>query len=779
VEAKDTQRIPVNFADVYLSVKDSVVKFDVTRSDGSFTLHAPQGSYGFLIKQLGDTLYFQHLDLGGNVDMGVLQIKTSGELQTVSITAQKPLIERKVDRLVFNVENSVAATGGDALDALKVTPGVQVRNDNVSLIGKSNMLVLVDDKQIFLSGDDLMNYLKSIPSDNIKSIEVITTPPAKYEAEGNSGIINIVLKKAKEDSWNLRLGASGTQANYFYWNPNVNFSLQKGKWSVLAGVSGYQGKNIYTNDMTYQYPDNTYWKIYMHNITKSKSITPNLTVGYNITDKLSAGIQYTGSMSSGNSPATNTTNIYNSPALGTLNALYDNTGITKANASTHSFNFNMQQKLDSTGKKISLDVDYFINRNDKENPFYTDNYYYEPAAPTDNFYTSNNSNLKITNFSTQLDFEMPYKWAVLNYGGKISFTQNHSYTDGSFYQTVNGADSLYLLQTDNFIYKENNQALYVSAERNFGKKWAAKAGLRMEATQTDGISQPNNQPEQTNKFNYTKLFPTAYLSYKLNDKNTFTLDYSRRIQRPGYDALNPAKWYQSLNQVIYGNPFLQPSFTQNVSFSHTYKSLITSQIWYAYTQGDITQFNTFDSAGNTAIIRENYANDHSFGITESVNWQIFKWWNTSSGLNTWYMKTYTSPNLYQYFKPTYFSWGGLDISTNNSFNLNKDKTFTGEIDFWYNSPGRASGFYFPAAASLNAGLKYQLLNKKLQLALFANNILRTDKTIAQATTQNIKQSYTQYYNTQYLRFSVSYSLGNDKIHVNKHEGSNNEEKGRL
>ena len=136
-ELKDTQSIPINFANVYLTIKDSIVKFDVTRSDGSFTLAAPQGNYHFLVKQLGDTLYFQHLNLNGNIDMGTLQIKSSGELQTVTVTGQKPLIERKVDRLVFNVANSVAATGGTALDALKVTPGIQVRSDNVSTLAKA------------------------------------------------------------------------------------------------------------------------------------------------------------------------------------------------------------------------------------------------------------------------------------------------------------------------------------------------------------------------------------------------------------------------------------------------------------------------------------------------------------------------------------------------------------------------------------------------------------------------------------------------------------------
>jgi len=142
------------------------------------------------------------------MDLGIIKIKTSGTLQTVTVTAQRPLIERKIDRLVFNVENSVAATGGDALDALKVTPGIQVQNNQIGMIGKSGLAVMINDRILNLSGDDLINYLKSIKSDDIQSIEVITTPPAKYDAEGNSGIINIKLKKAAPNSWSASISGA-------------------------------------------------------------------------------------------------------------------------------------------------------------------------------------------------------------------------------------------------------------------------------------------------------------------------------------------------------------------------------------------------------------------------------------------------------------------------------------------------------------------------------------------------------------------------------------------
>ena len=195
-QIKDKDNKSIEFLEVQLQNKDSIiVKSELTDVDGKFKIIAEKGEYHLLIKQLGKILQKQKVSANQDIDIGVIQVVVNQQqLQKVLITSKKKLIDRKVDRLVFNVENSISSAGGDAIDALKITPNIRVQNDKISMIGRSGMGIMVDDKLIQLSGDDLINFLKTISSDNIKSIEVITTPPAKYSAEGNSGLVNIKLK---------------------------------------------------------------------------------------------------------------------------------------------------------------------------------------------------------------------------------------------------------------------------------------------------------------------------------------------------------------------------------------------------------------------------------------------------------------------------------------------------------------------------------------------------------------------------------------------------------
>jgi len=777
---------PVPYATAALLRPDSsIITGALTGNEGQFVIeNVPAGNYLLQVSFIGYEKVTQPVSVSGPTNVGeILLSESANRLQEVTVVGQKPLIMRKVDRLVLNVENSIAATGGDATDVLKVTPGVRVAEDNISIVGKGGLLVLVDGKVINLSGTDLTNYLKSIPSDNIQSIEVITTPPAKYEAQGNSGIINIILKKAKNDSWSLQLTASATKGYDWRNSESATFMMQKGKWSVLAGISGAPYNTfLYTNDIRYQYPAE-YWENKIYNSMKNKWLSGNFNIGYKVTDNLQIGINYNGGGGNGTTTAPverNYTKIYENSTMQTLNKMYTMDGMTDNSNYNHSLNFNAVQKLDTLGKKISLDVDYFITASDKENPFYQNNFYYNPQSDEQKYFTQNNSNLKITNFSTRLDFEMPYQWATLNYGGKISFTKNNSNTFGDFWQTVNNQDNLYLTQNNNFIYKENNQALYVSAQKDFDKKWSAKAGLRFEATQTEGISTPEGGTAQTNKTHYAKLFPTAYLSYKLNDNNTLSASYSRRINRPGYWQLDPAKWYQTLNDIVYGNPFLQPAFINSVSLNHQFKSILTSEISYYTGSGDNMQIIRHEN-GSVYFQWDNWANNSGFSISETFNLPVTKWWTTSSGVSSHFDQTKIYKNFVDegLYKPEYKNWGGIYYYSNNSFNLNKSKTLTLQTNLWGSTKAEYAGLYLSPVWALNLGLKYAMLNNKLQISLYANDIFYTSDRIMKSVVSGIDQSFHQTYDSQYLRLTISFKFGSDKVNVRSREGSNTEEKRRA
>ncbi|UPF07242.1 carboxypeptidase-like regulatory domain-containing protein, partial [Flavobacterium psychrophilum] len=224
-QIKDKKNKPIEFLEIQLQNNDSIiVKSELTNVDGKFTILTEKGEYQLIIKQLGKVLQKQKITAKQDTYIGVIQIiETQQQLEEVIIASKKKLIERKVDRLIFNVENSISASGGDAIDALKITPSIRVQNDKITMIGKSGMSIMIDDKLIQLSGYDLVNFLKTISSDNIKNIEVITTPPAKYSAEGNSGLVNIKLKKAKKDSWNATINSAYRQATYATRSIGGNF----------------------------------------------------------------------------------------------------------------------------------------------------------------------------------------------------------------------------------------------------------------------------------------------------------------------------------------------------------------------------------------------------------------------------------------------------------------------------------------------------------------------------------------------------------------------------
>ena len=434
------------------------------------------------------------------------------QLKEVTVTAKKPLFVRKTDRLVFNVENSIINTGGDAMEALRITPGLKVQNDQISMIAKSSMLVTVDDRVIPLSGEALVSYLKSIPTSSVKSIEVITTPPAKYDAEGNSGIVNIVLKKSMTDSWNLTLNASYTQATFPDGKLGADFNYKKNRLSLVASFSTSAGKDFYQMKNLIYYPDET-WVVTSPFKRRYKSIRGNIGIDYEINKNWTIGAVYFGHGSYNPLRKDSiTTRIFD--MSDELTSYMIGNRDSKYRSTIHSFNIHSIHKLDSVGKKLSVDFDYFISNSLDSDNNYGESYYPNRAEIVDTYYANTSRNDgKVSNFSTKVDLELPFSWANVNFGGKLSFSQNDN--DYMFYNNASGILVVDSSQTNTYRYRENIQALYVSASRAIAKKLEAQVGLRMENTVTEGYSKTANQ---TDKNNYLKWFPTAYLTYRFNDE---------------------------------------------------------------------------------------------------------------------------------------------------------------------------------------------------------------------------------------------------------------------
>jgi outer membrane receptor protein involved in Fe transport len=622
----------VGFAETILLQNDSVVKSAMTDENGYFSLLAQAGNYTLFIRQFGDTLYIRDYVLSQNIDLGTVKVAVEAKmLQEITVTAKKKLVEQKTDRLVFNVENSISAIGGTALDMLKITPRLSMRNEKVTMIGKSGIRIMIDDRIVRLSGNSLANYLKSIDANNIKSIEIIANPPAKYEAEGNMGIINIRLKQTAPDSWSASVMSSYKQSEYGKGSVNGRFTYKKNKITVSSNVGYTNGSDGATETNIVYYPKQTF---YNENSGRyfANAISGKFGIDYKFTKNLTIGLQYSGIYSEPESKSKNT-GILTNP-LGQLTETIKTNLNNAVKNNYNTFNFHTIYNIDSAGKKLTLDVDYFNYWKNNNQTYATTGYDNEGITVPNSFSSLNNTGKQIVeNYSAKIDIEHPLQWIKLNYGGKLSrSTTNNSL---EYYNLSSGSPVPDNENNNKFIYKENTQAIYISASKSFNKKWSAQSGLRMENTQTEGNSLTINR---INENNYLRIFPTAYIAFTPDDNNSFSLNYGKRISRPRFSFLNPFRTYASTYSYSEGNPFLQPSSRHNVEFGYTFKNLNIS-LYYSKAIDDYGFVTLVDTASLVqASSPLNYYTSDNYGVNVNCIFNKLKWIETTFSGNLSYSK---------------------------------------------------------------------------------------------------------------------------------------------
>ena len=774
MEVKDTQTVPIAFAEVVLLAKDSAVKNALTGNDGSFSLVAPQGDYTLLLRRFGDTLYTQPIGVAKNMDLGTIKIKTSGELQTVTITSKKPLLERKVDRLVFNISNFPLVTGGNVMDALKLTPGLTVDNTGaLAIVGKNTVNVMLNGRMIQMSGDDLTNFLKSLRADDVESIEVITTPPAKYDAEGNSGLINIVMKKTQQNSWNAGLNATYQQGVYAQGAYGGNFNYQKNKLSFYASASYNRGKDYSSIIQNLYYPD-LLWNMNNQNTVEHKTFSARAGFDYDITKNWTIGTEYIGSFANGTILRNSMTNLIdtsNNSAAGNILTINNN----KTNINNNSGNVHSIIKLDSLGRKLNIDFDFLNYTSNSDQPYssLTSN---SLSADIPNGLQSEDEgiNRQVNNYSVQIDMEHPFKKFSLDYGTKLSFSKTNN--NVTAFNTSAGVPVLDTDLTNLFIYTENVQALYISGNTKFGKdnKWQAQAGLRAENTEYKGNSVTLNQ---INKKSYLELFPTAYLTYTPSSKNTYSISYSRRIERPMFSQLNPFRTYFNPYTYFQGNPELQPAYTSTVEFDYTYKGNLQAGVYYErVTGGNAGVMLLNDSNYMQEMTPLNYFNDYNIGGNVSYTFNKLKWWTSQNSGNFWYEKV--NSLIYPLTPKSMEGYRG-EFETYNAFNLNREQTISVGFDFDYISPGVSADMVQNyGRAFLNLFFKAQFLNKKLTVTLNGDNVLKAP----QFTLRSERNGYFMYGTgpkNVYFRLTAAYTFGSSKLSVKKRQNSNQDIRNRV
>lgn len=710
-----------------LRAKDSsVAKMSVADKTGKYEFDlVPEGRYLVSISAVGHTKGFSETfeisSSNSTVTLKTIELvpqaKSIGE---VTVTAKKPLIEQKLDRTIVNVEASVTNVGNSALEVLEKAPGVSVDKDgNVSLKGKQGVTIMIDGRPSYLSGADLANMLRSMSASQLEQIEIMTNPPAKYDAAGNSGVINIKTKKNKQFGYNGSITSTYAQGRYPRFNESGNFNYRNGKVNLFTNLTynrNHRGEDLDivrnfretgTKELISIFDQET------NMVNKGKFYSGKVGLDYSASKKTTLGIVVNGFYNP--SVWTSKTNTLIYKPNNTLDRQATSSTSNEEKWKNFGTNLNLRHTFDSTGQELTTDLDYVQYRSTSYQPLYTNDFDNMGNPVGVQKILLGDLPQNITIYSGKADYSKPLKkGAKFEAGVKTSFVNTDNIA--KYDSLIGGVMKLDSARNNNFNYKENINAAYVNYSRPLGKKWSGQFGLRAENTNAKGYSTGYEYNTVDKKFvataknfdrHYTQIFPTAYLQYSANEKNQFVINYGRRINRPDYGDLNPFIHFLDRYTYEQGNPNLKPQFSHNIELSHTYKGTLTTTLNYSNTTDIIQQvLEQNEITTETYIKKANIASRNQFGVTVTAQKELTKWWSGNVYLNlahNQFKGLVNNENI---------SLGNATFTIQAQQQFKWGKGWAAELSGFYRTKGIEGVIIIKPMSQVNAGFSKQVLKNK-------------------------------------------------------------------
>lgn len=764
---KDNQQQPLPFANVVLftSADSSVVKATASELDGTFLLdNVPVGNFYLSVMAMGYNPYQSEtfsLQSGESRTFNELVVaEQSVEMKTLEYVYVKPLIEVKPDMTVFNVENTINATGNTALELLRKAPGVSVdNNDNVMLKGRSGVQIYIDGKPSPLDATALAAMLKNMQSSNIEAIEIISNPSAKYDAAGTGGIINIRLKKNKNFGTNGSVNFGFAQGEVPKYNGSLTLNRRVEKWNTFGSysLSGGPRRNWMDLDRIQNGK-----KFFQRTRSESDNLSNDFKVGadYFINSKNTIGVIASGNLSTEKWSNSSITSI--GPELDyfedeILIADVRNDG----SRNNGSFNLNyMYSDTSGTTFKMDADMGMYRIRTDSYQP----NTYYDGNQETilnENIYTTT-SPTDIDIYSFKSDYERNALKGKIGMGFKVSQVVTDNTFD--FFNVENNMSALDSSRSNNFQYTENINALYMNYSRQWSKL-GLQMGARAEQTNSKGELNALVQEDEVNDTSYFNIFPNISMSYTLNPINSLSLSYSRRINRPSYQDLNPFEF--KMDELTYqkGNPFLRPEYTHNVELTHTYKYMYNTSLTVAHTK-DFSTMNIYADGDASYISQTNLGFQQYGALSISAPVQIKKWLSTYVSATGYYLRTKADLEDGRNIDIDFISY---NFYAQAAVTLPKDWGI--EISGWGSGPGLWGGtFKNKGMGSFDCGAKKTFMKGRATLKFAYTDVFHT------ATWQGVSDLEEQYMDTrggwesQQFRVDLSIRFGNQQMKVREKKG---------
>lgn len=698
------------------------------------------------------------------------------KLQDVTVQAQKNFVEQKADRTVVNVNALISNTGTNALEVLEKTPGVQVdQNGTITFKGKSGVVVMIDNKPTYLSGEELANFLRSMPASQLDKIELMANPPARYDASGNAGVINIKTKKSSVKGFNGSIAASVGKAAYWRTLETLSLNYYEGKVNLFANL-GFGIQNNYRRlDVTRDYFDHTGNLLSGYTETaffypKNRNRNLKLGMDYAVTPKTTIGFVFTGAISSGKirNP---TTSLITGPDY-KIDSTIEANNYTVGKFTNAGINLNYARQFSNPAQLLTFDLDY-LQYDSKRDQSFNNNTLDANGTITHNQQITANLPTIVRIYTVKSDYTHPLKGkAKIETGVKSGFVDTDN--EANYFAVTGNNSVIDYNRTNRFLYKENVNAAYLTYSNEY-KRFSLKFGLRLEnsnikAHQLGNALRPDSAFEQQ----YTNLFPTAYLSYKLDTagSHVLNLSYGRRIDRPYYQSLNPFVTIIDKYSTWVGNPFLRPQFSSNWQLAYHYKSIFSVSLQYSR----ITDFQTeVDLQEGDVFVAHTLNLGRSVNLGASIYFglPVTKWWNPILNIDV-------INNAYKGEIP------GSLVNSNMTYvytNLNNVFTFPkgwgAEFGCFYLTKGRYTQFVREPLKQVNIGFQKKIWNNKGTVKLSVRDVFRSNIPGGQIThIPNVAATYRNDFANRSVTLGFTYNFGSANTAKKKRDtgGSENEQR---
>ncbi|WP_169786426.1 outer membrane beta-barrel protein [Pseudalgibacter alginicilyticus] len=777
-QVNNSENTPIAFANVTAMSSDSLNLGVITSENGHFVIsNLKKKIYTLKVSFIGFKTYETTLLVDKDIDFGILILEENIEqLHGITIIAKNPTVKRLVDRFIFNVENSTLSNG-NVLDILKHTPGVLINEEKIT-VKNGEPTIYINDRKVHLSSSEVLQLLEGTSADNIKSVEVITNPPAKYEAEGGS-VLNIITKKNIISGYNGSILGSVKHGSEF-----PKYSLGSSHFFKTKKISTYLNYNInpkkdYINNTEFiNFIDNnsvvSSWETAYEKRQKFSNHNINGSIIYDLDDHNSFGF-FTNLLFA---PRDNTKmDVYSSTEIYDFDSELESTFNTLNKSVNEIFNFaftlDYAHKFKREGEKISANIHHTNYDFSSFQNVDTDYFYPNEIEPylNNRFQTFSSQVIKL--YTGQMDYELPISdSSEFEAGLKISSIDSENIIRQYIYEDEVKQDDIN--NSDTFLYDEMNYAIY-SSFSNQTDNWSIKAGLRVEYTNLEGNSLTT---DQDNVQHYVKFFPALSILKNLNKKNTLYIEYNRRIYRPRYQELNPFKFFLNDNVYTTGDPKLKPQIDDVFTLGYTFNKKYTLEAYYRYENNPTLEIVFQDNDTNILkYINTNIDTSISYGLDFSTYTKIINRWHMNAMASLFYYgnkfyalesnNTLESKNKWS----VYFEIG-------NYFSFLKDNSLTADVSLLYISPYADGPSIISDRLGLDINLRKSLWKNRASISLGVSDIFNTKN--YNQTTKYLNQDILlkSRIENRLVMFGFNYKFGNTHLKNNQKE-IDLEERNRL